>query len=167
MTAQTNDPWTEYMTPSAVHQQLQKYTGNFQMEITMGSGEKASVISVASENKMLLGGRFLEMKQTGIMMGMDYESITTVGFNNTDQIFSLTTITNMGTGTLNLVGKWKDKYKSAVLYGTLMNPVTKTNIEVKQVLTFIDEDTILIESFDKEGNAPEKKTVIYKLMRQK
>lgn len=169
MNAQNQDPWAEYMTPSDIHTLFAKYTGNFKMEITMpmGEGKAPTEIIVNSEHLMLLGGRFLEMKQHGTMMGMDYQSITTLGHNNTDKKMALTTITNMGTGTLSLSGDWNEKTKSATLLGQLTNPVTKNSIRVKQVITFIDNDTILIESFDKEGDNPEKKTVQYKLVRQK
>lgn len=169
MSAQNQDPWSEYMTPSSIHKLFDKYEGSFKMEISMSMGEekKPSIVTVASEHIMLLGGRFLEMKQKGTMMGMDYQSILTMGFNNTDKKFALTTITNMGTGTLSLFGEWNEKSKSATLFGELTNPVTKNIINVKQIVSFIDNDTILIESFDKEGDKPEKKTVEYKLIRNK
>lgn len=169
MSAQNQDPWTEYMTPSSIHTLLAEYVGDFKMEITMsmGEGKEPSIVTVESEHIMLLGGRFLEMKQKGTMMGMDYQSILTMGFNNTDKIFAMTTITNMGTGTLSLFGEWDEKSKSATLFGELTNPVSKNTINVKQIVTFINNDTILIESFDKEGDKPEKKTVEYKLIRNK
>ncbi len=169
MNAQNQDPWTEYMTPSNIHTLLSQYTGSFNMEIkmSMGEGKEPSVITVNSEHIMLLGGRFLEMKQKGNMMGMDYESIITLGFNNTNKHMAMTTITNMGTGTLSLFGTWDEKSKSANLFGELTNPVSKNTISVKQVITFVDANTILIESYDKEGDKPEKKTVEYKLVRNR
>lgn len=167
MNAQNQDPWVEYMTPSSIHELLNQYSGSFNMEITMtmGDGNAPSVFTVNSEHSMLLGGRFLEMKQQGSLMGMDYQSILTLGFNNTDKIMSLITITNMGTGTLSLFGPWDEKSKSANLFGQITNPVTKGIIHVRQSITFIDNDSILIESYDTEGDNPEKKTVTYKLIR--
>ncbi len=169
MSAQNQDPWTEYMTPSSFHILLAEYAGDFKMEITMsmGEGKEPSIVTVESEHIMLLGGRFLEMKQEGTMMGMEYKSILTIGFNNTDKKFALTTITNMGTGTLSLFGEWDEESKSATLFGELTNPVSKNTINIKQIISFINNNTILIESFDKEGDKPEKKTVEYKLIRNK
>jgi hypothetical protein len=89
----------------------------------------------------------------------------TLGYNNTDKKMALTTITNMGTGTLTLFGEWNEKSKSATLFGQLTNPVTKNSINIKQVVTFIDNHTILIESHDREEDKSEKKTVQYKLIR--
>lgn len=167
MNAQDKDPWSVYMTPSEVHTRLSQYTGSFKMEITMSmeAGKAPTIITVKSEHKMLLGGRFLEMKQQGTMMGMDYQSLITIGFNNIDRKMSLTTITNMGTGMLSLSGEWDEKSKTANLLGQLTNPVTKGIILVRQTVTFVDDNTILIESYDTEGDQPEKKTVQYKLIR--
>ena len=89
----------------------------------------------------------------------------TLGFNNTDKTMALTTITNMGTGTLSLFGTWDEQTKTGNLFGQLTNPVSKGVISVRQTVTFVDGDTILIESYNTEGETPEKKTVIYRLVR--
>jgi hypothetical protein len=166
---QKMDPWTEYMTPSDMHKMLGLYEGNFDMEITMsrGEGNPPLVINIPSSHQMLLGGRFLEMKQKGDMMGMAYEATMTIGYNTIDQKFAMTTITNMGTGTLSLFGDWDSVHKKATLFGSLTNPVSKQNIQVKQIIKFIDSDTVVIESYDTEGNQAEKKTVVYTLRRTK
>lgn len=163
MNAQENDPWTVYMTPTSIHELFSKYEGEFQMEIEMNGLNEPVLIS--SSNKMILGGRFLELKQKGKMMGMDYESIYTIGYNTIDRTISMTTITNMGTGTLALEGKWNENTKTATLYGKLTNPTSKQYINVRQTIEFIDDNTILIQSFDQEEDKPEKKTVEYKFVR--
>lgn len=167
MTTQTNDPWAQYMAPSEVHALLATYTGDFTMEISMytGNGKAPSLVIVESENAMLLGGRFLEMNQHGTMMGMDYQAIMTMGYNNTDRQFAFTTLTNMGTGILSLYGDWDANTKTATLYGHMINPVSKEKIIVRQTIAFTDANTILIESYDQEGEQPEIKTLQYKLMR--
>ena len=167
MSATAQDPWAEYMTPSDMHTLFARYTGSFDMEISMpvGEGKEPFVTNVQSEHEMILGGRYLRMDQKGDMMGMDYHAIMTLGFNNSDRQMALTAITNMGTGTLSLFGPWDEKAQTATVTGQLTNPVTKKRITVRQTISFIDENTILIESFDTEGDRPEKKTVQYKLTR--
>lgn len=169
LAAQENlDPWNEYMTPTDVHTFMGKYTGNFEMEITMstGEGQPPIVIAIPSTHQMILGDRFLEMKQKGDMMGMAYESVMTLGFNTIDKKMAMTTITNMGTGTLALFGQWDEVNKKATLYGSLTNPVSKQNIMVKQIIDFVDPDTLVIESYDTEGDQVEKKTVVYTFRRK-
>ena len=164
MNAQEKNPWAVYMTPSSIHELLSKYEGKFQMQIGMAGLNEPLVMS--SFHKMILGGRFLELRQQGEMMGMEYESIYTIGYNTIDHTFSMTTIANMGTRTLALQGEWDKKTKTATLYGKMTNPVSEQTINVKQTVVFLDDNTILIESFDKEGDAPEKKTVQYKFTRE-
>lgn len=163
MKAQSNDPWALYMTPSSIHELLSKYEGEFQMTIEMNGLNEPVLIN--SSHKMILGGRFLELKQKGKMMGMDYESIYTIGYNTIDSTFSMTTITNMGTGTLALQGEWSQEKVKATLHGKVTNPVSKQTINVRQTLEFIEGNTIHIQSFDQEGDKPEKKTVEYRFVR--
>lgn len=87
--AQNNDPWAIYMTPAEKHAVLSGYTGQFTMEfsMSMGEGKAPMLITLESEHSMLLGGRFLEMKQRGKMMGMDYAAIMTLGYNTIDKRF--------------------------------------------------------------------------------
>lgn len=99
------------------------------------------------------------------MIAMDYEALCTIGYNTSDQTFSMITLSNMGTGTLFLQGKRDEGSRSVVLKGTLTNPVTQQPIDVRQMLHLKDKDTLLIESFDQEGNSPEKKTSEYKWVR--
>ena len=97
---------------------------------------------------------------------MAYESVMTLGFNTIDKKMALTTITNMGTGTLALFGNWDETTKKATLYGSLTNPVSKQNIKVKQIINFMDADTLVIESYHTEGEQAEKKTVVYTFRRK-
>ena len=80
--AQKPDPWITYMMPDEIHKMLEDYSGSFDLEISMwmGEGEKPAVVQISTMNKMILGGRFLEITQTGNMMGTDYYSIVTIGF---------------------------------------------------------------------------------------
>lgn len=164
MSAQEKDPWSIYMTPSEIHGLFANYQGEFQMEIEMNGLPEPVILD--SSHKMILGGRFLELKQKGEMMGMNYESIYTIGYNTIDHSISMTTITNMGTGTLALQGQWDEKTNSASLFGELTNPVTKQTINVRQTIEFLDKDTIRIQSFDREGDNAEIKTVQYKFVRK-
>ena len=166
--AKAQDPWSVYMTPTEIHTLFSQYTGSFKMEMTvsMGKDKEPTIFTINSDHQMLLGDRFLELKQQGDMMGMDYQCVTILGFNTIDKQVALTTITNMGTGTLSMFGEWDEKTKSATLYGQLTNPVTKNTINVKQTISFPDKDTILIESYDQEGDKPEIKSVQYKFIRK-
>jgi len=161
--------WIHYMTPNEVHKALNDYSGKWDMEITMwtGPGQKPEIMKISSVNQMTIGGRFLEMDQLGDMMGMPYEAKTTLGFNTANQKMELTTINNMGTGTLYLSGLWDNKTETANLSGSLVNPVDKKVITVRQLINLSDPNMILIENYDKSGNEKERKSIQYLFTRKK
>lgn len=166
--AQKADPWTVYMTPNEIHQMFSEYVGEFNMEISMWmtEGKAPEVFKVSSSHKMILGNRFLEMTQTGDMMGMEYSSVSTIGYNTINKLVSLTTLTNMGTGTLYLKGSWNNKGKIAMLKGEMTNPLDNKIIRVRQKISFIDQNNLLIENFDTYQGQKEKKSIQYKLVRK-
>jgi len=161
------DAWTKYMLPAEIHTMLAAYVGNFDLEITMWmtEGEKPLVIQLQSAQQMILGGRFLELSQHGEIMEMPYESRTTIGFNNAAQKFDLTSVTNTGTGMLALSGGWDPVARVAELYGQLADPGTGQPIYVRQQIRFTDENSLLIENFDRETGGTERKTIAYRLTR--
>jgi hypothetical protein len=166
--AQNQDPWMEYMTPSKAHATLATYAGDFDVTITMWMSTQGEPMKVAVEsaNKMVLDGRFLQFDQAGQMMGMAYRGLMTLGYNNTEKRFALTGMSNIGTGTLFLSGPWKEEGKVAILTGQMTNPVDKKAIKVRQTITFVDSNTLLIENYDQEEGGAERKSVEYRFTRK-
>lgn len=167
--AQKSDPWTIYMSPNKVHDLLAGYIGEFEVEIRMWMDEKKApaLIKISSVNRMLLGKRFLEMQHQGQMMGMPYQATTIIGYNTISKTLDLTTMTNMGTGTLSLKGQWDATGKTANLHGQQTNPIDGKPIHVRQQLSFINSDTFLIENFDTYLGQKEKKSIEYRLVRKR
>ena len=163
-----NDPWTEYMTPAAVHKQLANYTGEFRMDASMymQEGSDPLKVTVNCKNTMRMGERFLHISQSGDMGGMPFEAVTMLGYNNSSQKLELSSFTNMGTGTVFLSGGWVEKGKIADLIGEMINPVNKAMIKIRQRITFVSQDEILIENFDQEGSGKEKLSMSYILKRK-
>lgn len=160
------DPWMNYVTPGEFHELLKRYTGKWDMEISMWvKPGQPQVVKVHSTNNMELGGRFLQLKQNGTLLGMPYESATTIGYNTASEKVELTSVSNMGTGLLYLSGTWDKNTRKAVLSGQMANPTGGDNIQVRQVITFAS-GFLLIENFDKNGSAPERKSMQYKFTRK-
>jgi hypothetical protein len=94
-------------------------------------------------------------------------SVLTIGFNTITNLFDQTTLTNMGTGTLYLTGSWNPENNSATLRGQITNPVDNKSIKVRQQISFLDKDNLLIESYDTYEGEKEKKTLQSKFVRKK
>lgn len=158
------DPWVAYMTPSPFHKMLEKYTGDWNMTVTIwmeGGGEPMKT-SMKSTHSMISNGLFLEMNQLGDMMGMPFTARIILGYNNSSREAELSSYTNMGSGITFLHGRWDEGKKIAELRGTLADPVTGKAINVRQVLSFPDAKTLLIENYDQSGTGPEKKTMEFR-----
>ena len=72
-----------------------------------------------------------------------------------------------GTGTLYLIGSWNSKNKIAILKGQMTNPLDNKIIMVRQKISFINKDNLLIENFDTYQGKKEKKSIRYNLVRKK
>ena len=155
------------MMPAEVHQMLERYVGSFDLTMTMWMqpDQEPVKVKIQSTHQMILGGRFLEIKQHGEMMEIPFEAVTTIGYNTSSKKMELITQTNMGTGTLYLSGDFTPTSDVAYLTGKLTDPQTKKGMAVMQRITFNSADQLLIENFDGEGNKAAK-TVEYLFTRK-
>ena len=93
--------WQEYATPTEPHQRMASEVGTWNEEMTfwMGPDDKnPQKYTAVADIKMILGGRYQEQKHRGKMMGMDFEGISTLAYNNASQEYTSTWIDNMATG---------------------------------------------------------------------
>ena len=161
--------WTEYMTPSPVHKMMESWNGRWEADISMwqtpGSPvEKSKSVTV---NKMLLGNRYQQSTHTGNMMGMPFEGISTMAYDNAKKIFISTWIDNMGTGLMTLQGPWNESSKTISLTGNMVNPSAGNGKEerVRETFTVIDDHTQLMEMFGVGPDGKEFKNMEIKFTR--
>lgn len=156
--------WTEYMTPGLVHEMFSKQNGEWKSEVTMWMDPTAAPMKMESiaTNKMILGGRYQYSTHTGTMMGMPFEGIMILGYDNAKKMIVSSWIDNMGTGIMNMSGTWDEASKSATLYGTQTDPMTGKDIKVREVFKVIDQNTQSMEMFmEKEGTEMKSMEIMY------
>ncbi len=138
-----------YMTPGQVHQMMAKSAGTWSGAITMWMKPGAPPMNVTGEskNEMILGGRYLQSKNTGNMMGMPFEGIGVTGYDNAKKMFVSSWIDNMGTGMMYLEGVWDDATKSIKLSGKMVDPITGKDVPVKENIKFVDDNTQIMEMY--------------------
>lgn len=154
-TAEEMKAWSDYMTPGEVHKMLAKCDGEWNTDITMwmdpsGEPQKNTGTTV---NKMIMGGRYQVSNHTGMMMGMPFEGMNLLGYDNVKKVFVSTWIDNMGTGMMIMEGPWDEATKSATLRGKQVDPLTGKDMDVKEVFQMIDDNTQKFEMYmTKDGN---------------
>lgn len=160
--------WMDYMTPGDVHKMLAKDDGEWNSDITMWMqpGAPPQKYTGKSVNKMILGGRYQQSVHTGNMMGMPFEGISTLGYDNLKKVFMNTWVDNMGTGIMYMEGPWDPATKTVHLKGKMLDPSTGKDCDVRETFKIIDDNTQLMEMFvTKDGK--ESKTMEIKFTRKK
>lgn len=153
--------WEDYMSPSKAHEMLAKDTGTWESDLTfwMPESPEPQKAKAQVEYKMILGGRYQEGIHTGNMWGMPFEGRGLVAYDNATEEFISTWIDNMGTGMMMTKGKYDEATKKLTLNGSMVDPVTKKEKTVKEVITYVDENNQKMEMFEIKKDGTEFKTM--------
>jgi hypothetical protein len=144
--------WQESMTPGAPHKMLEESVGTWDAEVKMwmkGPSGDAMISKGTSENKMVLGGRYLQQDFTGEMMGQPFVGTGFTGYDNFKKRYVSFWIDNMSTGMSTMDGVLDKGGKSVTMWGKMDEPTTgEKNKKVKYVTRFVDQDTQVFETYD-------------------
>lgn len=136
------------------HKVLEKFAGDWNTKATfwMKPGAEPMVSTGKSLNKLIFGGRFLEQRFTGDMMGMAFEGIGYTGYDNLKEKFIGAWMDNMGTGIMSSIGSG-DKADPWTMTAVYDDPMTKKPVEYTTKVKVIDDDHHIFEMWgpDKDG----------------
>jgi len=142
--------WIEYATPGEMHKMLAKSDGNWSGENTMWmeNGGKPMISQSEVTNKMVFDGRYQVSNHKGNFMGMPFEGMSILAYDNSKKKFVSTWIDNMGTGIMNMEGDWNPSTKSIEFKGKMTDPSRPgKDCEVREVFTFVDDNTQKMEMY--------------------
>jgi hypothetical protein len=141
--------WVAFATPGAPHKALEMTVGSWDVKtkMWMAPGAPPQETSGTSENKMILGGRYLEQRYEGTMMGQPFSGIGVTGFDNYKKKFVSTWVDSMGTGIMSMAGTADETGKVITSWGTMDDPAEKRTMKAKTVVTIVDADHHTYESW--------------------
>lgn len=127
-------------TPGDAHLQLAASAGSYDavMHSWSAPGTEPMVSNMKVVRETELGGRVLEEKWTGEIMGAPFHGISRTGYDNQTQTYWTTWTDNMSTGLYVARGKWNEEKNSVVYEGDAADPVTGEMIPTRSVMTFLD-----------------------------
>lgn len=163
--------WQAYMTPGDVHKMIASWDGTWEGNVTMqmspGTPEQKSTSTAV--NKMIMGGRYQISNHSGSMMGMPFEGMSTLAYDNGKKVFISTWIDNMGTGMMSLQGPWDEATKTISLKGKVVEPGSGTGMEVdvRETFRIIDQDHQVVEMFGMGPDGKEFKSMHIDFSRKK
>jgi hypothetical protein len=136
-----------------MHEMLAKSDGVWTEEIKMWMDPNAEPATTVGkcENKMILGGRYQYSTHSSTMMGMPFEGINILAYDNVRKVFQSSWIDNMGTGIMNVEGPWDEATKSCTMTGKTTDPMNGGVVDVKEVYTIVDDNHHKMEMYLIQG----------------
>ena len=151
--------WMEYSTPSEVHKQMSKIAGNWKYtsKMWMAPGQEPMSSDGSANFETIYGGRYLQAKVSGSMMGMPFEGTALSGYNNATKKYFMTWIDNMGTGLMMLEGT-RDAGSGVITFtGSMFDPMSGKNCTIRQVEKMEGDNKMIMEMYStKEGETENK-----------
>ncbi len=149
------------MTPGDAHKALEPFVGDFDAKITMWSNPAAppTVTTGTSQSKWILGNRYIEQHFTSSMMGMPFDGIGYMGYDNVKKQYWGTWIDNFSTGMMTSTGAMADNGKTWEFTESMTDPVSGKAMTGQSSFTVVDADHHNMEMW---GPAPDGK--MFKMM---
>ena len=138
-------------TPGEGHKFLNNFVGNWDIktQMWMGPGAPPMEGQATAEVKWVLGGRFVEDRTTGTMMGQPMTGLGYTGYDNLKKRYTASWTDNHSTALLTMEGNLDPSGRILTMFGQLDDAMTgEMGKHVKYVLRLVDPDTHVFEIHD-------------------
>lgn len=134
--------WTAFATPGDAHKKLDAMVGSWtaHTKMWMAPGAPPTESDGTSEMAWVMGGRYVEQKFHGTMMGQPFEGEGWTGYDNYKKKYVGAWIDNSGTGIMTMSGTFDAAGKVLTTTGTIDDVVMKRPAKSKSVSTMSDAD---------------------------
>lgn len=141
-------------TPGEGHKALEKLVGNwtYKMSYRMSADSPEQFTEGSSENRMILGGRHLEQKASGVVeeanQTYQFEGIGFTGYDNLKKEYTSVWIDNMGTGTAVSKGAYDAKTETFTETGNHTCAMRGKDVKFRSELKIVDKDHYTLTMYD-------------------
>jgi hypothetical protein len=134
-------------TPGSAHEMLSPMVGTWdtQMKFWLAPGAPPVTSAGVSENRWILGGRYLEQRFKGDAMGQPFEGVGYTGYDNIKKQYFGTWMDSMSTGVMMTSGQAADGGKNWTFKGTMDDPMTGKAFPVEERIVVVDNDKHVFE----------------------
>lgn len=139
----------EYGTPNENHAVLARLAGSWNADVTfwMAPDGEPQTSQSTGEAEMIFGGRFLEQKFSGLMMGQPFEGRGIYGYDNITEEYNGIWFDNFGTGIMVSKSQYDPQTKTLQEEGSMSCPLTNDKRSYRAVTTIVDDDHYTYETF--------------------
>ncbi len=152
-------------TPGPQHAELAKSTGQWKATVKSWFGPGEPVVSEGvSQNAMILGGRYLEQRFEGSMMGQPFHGYGLTGYDNASGRWWSTWIDDMSTGVTVSDGTWDEGSKTMTMKAMMNGPDGKP-MPMRTEWKMVDDNTQVFSMYgDMNGSEAKMMEITYKRM---
>ena len=133
-------------TPGDPHKKLDSFVGTWNTKLTMWMAPGAPPMSSegTSENRWIMGNRYLEQRLKGNFMGQSFEGLGYTGYDNVKKQYWGTWMDNMSTAMMMSTG-WMPDGKTWMFSGSMADPMTGGDSRMEERITVVDNDHHIME----------------------
>ena len=152
------DVYNKLGTPGASHKVLASMAGSWTTKIKswMEPNKPPMESKGTCEQKMILGGRFLQQEFTGDMMGSTFTGIGVTGYDNHTKKYVSTWMDSMGTAILFFEGTASADGKTITQESHYDDPI-KGPMKWRSVTKIVNDDTHVFEMYGTAKKGKEEK----------
>jgi hypothetical protein len=150
--------YAKLATPGEPHRVLASLAGSWDCKTKFWPDPSSPPMesSGTCEQKMLLGGRFLQQEFTGEMMGSSFTGIGFTGYDNHTKKYVSTWMDSMGTGIMFFEGTGSADGKVVIQESHYDDPI-KGPMKWRAVTTIVDHNTFVFEMYGTDKRGKEEK----------
>jgi hypothetical protein len=151
-------------TPGDNHKKLDGMTGTWDANVKMWMepGKPPTESAGKAVNEWVLGGRWLQQKFEGSMMGMPFSGIGYTGYDNIRKSYVGTWMDSMSTSAMTSTGTGGDA-KTWNFTATSLDPQSGEPVNCEEKITWVDKDKHVFEMScpDMDGNMSKMMEITY------
>jgi len=145
--------WKEYSKPGPEHKQLTSLAGKwkYQSKVWQAEGARPELSSGTAYFRPVLGGRFIQQEVHGKAMGMPFEGLGIIGYNNLKKTFETIWADNFGTGFTRGTATFDQASKTLKEEGAFTCPKNGgAESKYRAELTWVDRRTLTYTFFSSD-----------------
>jgi len=141
------EAWQKAATPGDAHKTLEPFVGTWDTKVTtwMQPGAPPEETMGVSENRWILGNRFIEQRYEGQFMGAPFTGIGYTGYDNVKKKYIGSWMDSMGTSIMTSTGTADTAGKVMTFTATMDDPLTGKSMPVKTKISVADNDHNMME----------------------
>lgn len=135
--------WEDFKTPGDPHKWLEKTNGTWEAEMSqwMDPAAAPEKSKATISQSSALGGRYVIGRYSGYTNKSPMQGMNILGYDNAKKIFVSTWIDDLGTGMVRMNGTYDETTKTLNLKGYQTDPSTGKDMELREEMTILDDDS--------------------------